>query len=74
MKSLGKNMKIAFHTGKKPEEALRDFLSAYRAKPHVSTGIAPGDFMMRNGYNHGLVKVTVPDEMELEEARNKDEK
>ena len=47
MKSLGKNEDHqAFHQGKRAEEALREFLSAYRATPHISTGISPGDFMM----------------------------
>ena len=50
MKPMGKALKAAHYNGQNKEEALNDFLGAYRATPHISTGVAPGDMIFRNGF------------------------
>ena len=50
MRPLGKSMKAAHYNKQNKDEALNQMLSNYRATPHPSTGIAPGDMMFRSGY------------------------
>ena len=73
MKSLGKAMKIAHDKSEPLDKALRDFLAIYRATPHISTGIAPGDFLLRHGYEDSFPKNQIPDDMETEEAQQRDQ-
>ena len=47
MRPLGKAMKAAHNEKSNKKKALNDMLSSYRATPHPSTGIAPGDMMFR---------------------------
>jgi len=58
MKPLGKAMKIAHHEKKNKAQALNEFLASYRATPHSSTGIAPGDILLRHGYGNTFLKLT----------------
>ena len=62
MRPLGKSMKIAHHNNQDSEEALNEFLAAYRATPHSSTGIAPGDILFRHGYGRDFQKTDTPDD------------
>ena len=50
MRPIGKSMKAAHYARKDKKEALNDMLSSYRATPHPSTGIAPGNILFRSGY------------------------
>ena len=50
MKPMGKTLKAAHYNGQNKEEALNDFLGVYRATPHISTEVAPGDMIFRNGF------------------------
>ena len=68
MKPLGKSMKIAHHNDQNTEEALNEFLAAYRATPHSSTGIAPGDILFRHGYGNHFQKTNTPDDDTIRKA------
>ena len=50
MRPVGKCMKAAHHSKTNKKHALNVMLSSYRATPHPSTGIAPGDVIFRSGY------------------------
>ena len=50
MKPMGKSLKSAFSTKEPMQGALDKFLVGYRSTPHVATGIAPGNYMFRDGY------------------------
>ena len=58
MKPLGKAMKIAHHHRTDKEVALNKLLRDYRATPHSATGMAPGDLILRNGFNSELPRST----------------
>ena len=73
MKPLGKCMKSAYSTGADRERALDDLIAAYRATPHSSTGVAPGDILFRHGYTSTFPKVHIPDDQEIEEAREQEQ-
>ena len=62
MKPLGKAMKTAHFSGIPKEKALEEFLSAYRATPHSSNGLAPGDILLRNGYRNLFPTKAISDE------------
>ena len=62
MKPLGKTMKTAFSLNQDKEKALNDFLSSYRATPHSSTGIAPGDILFRHGYGNEFPRLPAPED------------
>ena len=50
MRPLGKCMKAAHRERRDKEEDLNQMLGSYRATPHPSTGIAPGNIIFRSGY------------------------
>ena len=43
-------MKTALMEEENQQQALNQFLAAYRATPHITTGVPPGDFLLRDGY------------------------
>ena len=68
MKPISKCMKAA-HTSKSDKQAaLNSFLSAYRATPHSSTGISPGDIIFRHGYGSTFPRMEPPTDREVNEA------
>ena len=72
MKPLGKTMKIAHHHRQDKSQALNSLLANYRATPHTSTGMAPGDVLFRHGYRaDGPQRNAIPEE-ELRHALNED--
>jgi len=73
MKSIGKTIKIAHEQGTDKRKALEEFLATYRATPHVSTELAPGDMMFRYGYTKDFPRKDIATESEIEQARLKDE-
>ena len=56
MKPLGKCMKAAHVQQRDKTAALQEWLASYRATPHSSTGVAPGDIIFRHGYGHTFPK------------------
>ena len=62
MRPLGKSMKAAHQQKSNKEEALNQMLSSYRATPHPSTGIAPGNIMFRAGYKKDFPRIHVDEE------------
>ena len=72
MKPLGKCMKIAHHNNVNKNRALNQLLSNYRATPHSSTGVPPGDILFRSGYRAGLPATDPLTDEQVEEARRKD--
>ena len=73
MKPLGKAMKTAHFNGNNKNDALKDFLSTYRATPHTNTGISPGDVMFRHGYAMDFPKQDAPDDMTVREGIRHDQ-
>ena len=73
MKPLGKAMKIAFREGRNKKQALENFLSSYRATPHSSTGISPGDMLFRHGYCKDFPQTSIVGDEEVKQARMKDQ-
>ena len=67
MRTIGKNMKIAHQQRGNKKHALNQMLSSYRATPHPSTGIAPGNVMFRSGYQKDFPRTSVEDTV-LKEA------
>jgi hypothetical protein len=65
MKQLGKVIRIAEASGRKREDALRDFLRVYRATPHSTTKIAPAILMMGHSHTAGIPSNPRPDLTEL---------
>ena len=65
MKPLGKTMKLAHHNNldKKQELVVRKFIKDYKTTPHPSTGMAPGDVILRAGYNTGKPRAPPPDDI-----------
>ena len=61
MKPLGKAMKLAHHNRLDKKQELRKFVKEYRATPHRSTGVAPGDVILRAGYNTGKPRTPPPE-------------
>ena len=47
MRTINRTMRIAVDTGEDQEQALQQFLKAYRQTPHSTTGCAPSDALMR---------------------------
>ena len=72
MKPLGKAMKIAHRNNLNKSKALDGFLANYRATPHSSTGVAPGDILLRHGYNKDFPELNLKTDEEIREALNKD--
>ena len=72
MKPLGKAMKIAHHHRTDKEVALNKLLRDYRATPHSATGMAPGDLILRNGFNSELPRSTTTNKNDVETAKAKD--
>ena len=62
MRPVGKCMKAAHHSKTSKKQALNDMLSSYRATPHPSTGIAPGNIMFRSGYKKDFPRTSSTDE------------
>lgn len=60
MKPLGKAIKVALDTKKPIKQAIDDLLVDYRSTPHVVTGIAPGDMLLRGGYRSNLPSTAKP--------------
>ena len=75
MKPLGKAMKVAHHNRLDKKQELRKFIKEYRATPHPSTGVAPGDVIFRSGYNTGRPSAPPPSNIlevvKLADARSK---
>ena len=63
MRPVGKCMKAAHHQRLNKKQALNDMLSSYRATPHPSTGIAPGNVMFRSGYKKDFPRTNVESEV-----------
>ena len=62
MRSVGKSMKVAHRNRSDKTEALNQMLSSYRATPHPSLGIAPGNMMFRSGYQKDFPRRRVNDD------------
>ena len=62
MRPIGKCMKAAHHSKANKKQALNDMLSSYRATPHPSTGIAPGNIMFRSGFKKDFPRTSSTDE------------
>ena len=62
MRPLGKAMKAAHNQKGDKKRALDDMLASYRATPHPSTGISPGNMMFRYGYKKDFPRTTTDDE------------
>ena len=73
MKPLGKCMKAAYSSRTDKQKALNDFLSTYRATPHTSTGIAPGDILFRHGYGHNFPRMKPQSDQEIHDALELDQ-
>ena len=63
MRPIGKCMKAAHHQKTNKKQALNDMLSSYRATPHPSTGIAPGNMIFRSGYKKDFPRTTVENDV-----------
>ncbi len=55
-------MKVAHQEKGDKEQALNQMLSSYRATPHPSTGIAPGNIVFRSGYQKDFPRQCVNDD------------
>ena len=73
MKPLGKCMKSAYSSKTDKHTALNDFLAAYRATPHSSTGMPPGDIIFRHGYGNTFPKMEPPTDQRVNEALEVDQ-
>ena len=73
MKPLGKCMKAAYSSRTDKQKALNDFLSTYRATPHTSTGVAPGDILFRHGYGHNFPRMKPQSDQEVHDALELDQ-
>ena len=62
MKPLGKAMKSAHHHHESKEDALKALLTSYRSTPHLATGEAPGDVMLRSGYGTEFPRKSLSDD------------
>ena len=60
MKPMEKVIKVALDTKKPINQAIDDLLVDYRSTPHVVTGIAPGDMLLRGGYRSKLSSIAKP--------------
>ena len=72
MKPLGKAMKTAYSARLNKKIALEDFLATYRSTPHSSTGLAPGDILLRHGYAYEFPKSTPPNDDQVRAALEND--
>ena len=63
MKPLAKAMKLAHHNKLDKKQELRKFIKEYRMTPHTSTGFAPGDVMLRAGFNTGEQRKPPPNDI-----------
>ena len=68
MKPLGKCLKTAHYNKEDKTHALNELLSTYRATPHSTTGIAPGDILFRHGYTKDFPNTHTPDNTTVREA------
>ena len=66
-------MKIAHHNKQDKSLALNNLLAGYRATPHSSTGIAPGDILFRHGYNKDFPQTQEMSDTQIREALNTDQ-
>ena len=73
MKPLAKTMKIAHHNSRDKTQALNELLARYRATPHSSTGIAPGDILFRHGYNKDFPQTQEVGDQQIREAMETDQ-
>ena len=71
MKPLGKTMKAAYSQNLDKKATLDDFLATYRATPHTSTGLAPGDVLFRHGFGRDFPKRRTIDDDEVRTAVEK---
>ncbi len=62
MRPVGKSMKAAHYARTDKKEALNEMLSSYRATPHPSTGIPPGNIMLRSGYKKDFPRTAASEE------------
>jgi hypothetical protein len=72
MKSMGKTMKIAHYHHQDKQQAVNKLLENYRATPHPSTGLAPGDMMFRHGYRADYPQQPAVTENQVQESINDD--
>ena len=72
MRPLGKSMKAAHFNKQNKDEALNQMLSNYRATPHPSTGLPPGDVMFRSGYKKDFPRQTTGAKL-IKESLKKDQ-
>ena len=63
MRPVGKAMKAAHHSKTNKKHALNEMLSSYRATPHPSTGISPGDVVFRSGYKKDFPRSAVTEDV-----------
>ena len=61
MRPIGKCMKSAHYSRDDKTRALNEMLSSYRATPHPSTGLAPGNIMFRSGYKKDFPRTSAKD-------------
>ena len=73
MKPLGKTMKVAHYNLQDKQAALNELLTNYRATPHSSTGIAPGDMLFRDGYKADYPHVSDTTEVQVRDAIKRDQ-
>ena len=72
MRPLGKAMKTAFYNKTDRQQALNNLLSTYRATPHPSTGVPPGNILFRSGYKKDFPRKELSNQMLVEvQDRNK---
>ena len=71
MGPIGKCMKSAQYTKDDKKRVLNEMLSSYRATPHPSTGLAPGNIMFRSGYQKDFPRSKVQ-EAEIQAALKSD--
>ena len=72
-KPLGKTMKVAHYNLQDKQEAINQLLTNYRATPHSSTGIAPGDMLFRDGYKADYPHVSGTTEVQVRDAIKRDQ-
>ena len=71
MRPIGKCMKSAHFSRDNKTQTLNEMLSSYRATPHPSTGLAPGNVMFRSGYKKDFPRTSAT-EAEIETALKSD--
>ena len=71
MRPIGKCMKTAHYNRSDKGQALDEMLSTYRATPHPSTGLPPGEMLFRSGYKRDFPR-REPNQQKIEDAIVKD--